>query len=80
MIISVTEEDIANGKRQTCDSCPIALAVKRAYPGCPVSVDQWGIKIAGCRMYRVNDQMYKFMTDFDLCGPKAVKPFLFVLK
>lgn len=30
MIINVTHEDIARGRRVFCDRCPIALAVQRA--------------------------------------------------
>lgn len=29
MLIQVTNEDIANGKRDDCKHCPVALAVKR---------------------------------------------------
>ncbi len=29
--IEVTQEDIENGKRHSCDKCPIALAVQRTF-------------------------------------------------
>lgn len=36
--ISVTEDDIAQGKRGSCEACPIALAAGRAVPGAEASV------------------------------------------
>ena len=32
MKIQVTEEDIKNGVRHFCSSCPVALAIKKLYP------------------------------------------------
>jgi hypothetical protein len=32
MIIQVTDEDIANGVRNSCIACPIAIAIKRLVP------------------------------------------------
>ena len=33
LVLTITAEDIAQGKRQDNQSCPIALSIKRRFPG-----------------------------------------------
>ncbi len=85
MLIEVTQEDIDNGNRGACCTCPIALASKRtaeAVAGFPLSV-QAG---SGCvRFYRVGSVLRStptiagdFMYAFD--HGRKVRPFSFELR
>lgn len=38
VLISVSAEDIARGEREECETCPIALAIRRVVPGTNVEV------------------------------------------
>jgi hypothetical protein len=43
--ISVTADDIARGVRGLCDSCPIALAMKRLLPDSDIDVENEFVSI-----------------------------------
>jgi hypothetical protein len=76
--IQVTGEDIANGKPDDCESCPIALAMKRAIPDLDwIEVDgdaQWGTTDGGFGT-RFPEVAKNFIRAFDSGDP--VKPFEF---
>ena len=75
MKIDVTQEDIVNGKKKSCDECPIALAMIRAgYKN--VSVGSYFIS-SGNLTYLVPPEVTKFVLDFD--AEKPVSPFSFEL-
>jgi hypothetical protein len=48
MRIEVTAEDIAKGERDSCEACPIALAVRRAFGVAHVDVDSVRIIVDNC--------------------------------
>lgn len=84
MKISITAQDIKNGKACSRNSCPVALAIKKALPGCPVWVDSWFIDIIRTELefplitaYHTNDKIERFIKTFDEGG--RVKPFSFDL-
>lgn len=45
MLVKVTKEHMKNGSPKNCDYCPIALALRDAYPGSEVNVDDYTIDI-----------------------------------
>lgn len=82
MIISVTEDDIKNGRRNQCSDCPIALALFRAL-GWEIGINrnyikisQWYAKI-GFVSYLLPKEASIFVCDFD--SKKEVLPFEFNL-
>lgn len=74
MNISVTKNDIANGKRRSFTRCPIALACKRRAKTDGVDVNFQEIRIGDRFFYPVEE----FMSDFDSGRP--VKPSRFTLE
>lgn len=83
MIINVTQEDIENGIRHSCFSCPIALAVKRE-TGCNCSVESANFHLkarifmmGSYEAYFPGKEAEDFINNFD--GGKPVKPFSFEL-
>jgi hypothetical protein len=44
--IRVTPADLASGRRHHCSECPLALAIKRAFPGRSVTVSDRPVTIA----------------------------------
>lgn len=78
-IIEVTAEDIRYGTPQSANSCPIARAVKREFPGSTVSVDATTIIVDG-RTARTQPPQAKFVRDFDKSEKRdQAKPHKFVL-
>lgn len=90
LVVSVTQEDIDNGKRCECNACPIALAVLRAI-GNPVGIAcqtfesdfelyvQVGSSFRrGVATYPNSKEVAEWINEFDL-GKTAVtvKPFEF---
>jgi hypothetical protein len=82
MLIDVTQEDIDNGKALNAESCPIALATKRLYPGKKVIVViMFGfplLKIESYNPVTMPGRCYIFMRMFD--NYKKVEPFQFETK
>jgi hypothetical protein len=80
--IEVTQEDIEKGQRKDGCNCPIAKAIKRAIPGCCVSVaTRWVVlSINGefCGDSFLPEKALKFIADFDNFNP--ISPFTFQLE
>lgn len=74
MNISVTAQDITNGRRYSLTHCPIALAIKRRLKGAHVEVDYCAIVIDDKKFCPVE----QFQSDFDAGRP--VKPSRFALE
>lgn len=78
MRIRVTKSDIENGKRRNGQSCPIALASRRAFfnkygrEPYKVIVDRSSIYIDG-RQCPITQQMFDFIVAFD-AGKKDLAP------
>lgn len=78
-IIEVTSEDIRYGTPQSANSCPIARAVKRAFPGVTVSVDASTIIVDG-KVARTQPPQATFVRSFDDSSKRdQAKPHKFVL-
>lgn len=73
MLITVTEEDIREGKAGTCQWCPIALAASKIMGACTVSPDR--ISFSGGRHCYLPRKAKDFIHRFDNGG--VVKPFKF---
>ena len=66
MRIEIINEDIVKGKLQDSHNCPVALAIKRAYPGySTVFVDRDEVRVDGW-VYQLQPRMCKWIDDFDL--------------
>ena len=79
--IEVTQEDIIEGIPGFCDSCPIALAARRTFPGQSIRVFEGEISVVGggpCRSFATTKEADKFIRDFD--KRKSVQPFTFAVK
>lgn len=74
-IVKVTASDIANGERGSACRCPIALAVKRAYPGKTVSVTATNIEV-GASQVRTQPDQSQFVNDFDHHKPVTAHSFV----
>ena len=74
--VNVTQEDIDEGQERECESCPIALAVRRLL-NCGVTVHEaiclFGAKHGVCALA---DEPFAFVKAFDAGLP--VKPFSFI--
>lgn len=78
-IIEVTAEDIRYGTPQSANSCPIARAVKRAFPGATVSVDSSSIIVDG-KVARTQPPQATFVKNFDKSEKRSeAVPHKFVL-
>ena len=82
--ITVTAEHIANGIRENCEHCPIALALAEAFPGAGVHVDgdyNTGIApnggLGGWYEIQLPHEALEFIWDFDDGGAEKVVPFSF---
>lgn len=75
-LIDVTREDIEDGERDSCTSCPVAIAIQRA-TGKVASVDYGRLELPGCATIRLPDFVEKFTLDFDSGAP--VEPFSFLI-
>lgn len=74
--ICVTAKDIAKGKRVDANSCPVALALKRALGYlCPVTRSYWR---NGDDEVPTSDKVHEFVRKFD--QGIAVKPFSFYVE
>ena len=82
--IKVTKSDIQNGRPGYSDSCPIALAVKRKFPGSDVSVGYFDFDVQhGPADKEIHGRMLperaqRFVDEFD--GNSPVEPFQFDVK
>jgi len=74
--INVTREDIQKGRRGVCSSCPIALALRRAFSTDKVDVDSFFLTI-GFSAYMTPLIAVEFMAAFD--RGEAVEPISFSL-
>lgn len=78
--IDVTKEDIDNGQRGQCNTCPIALAIKRA-TGAACFVDKFSVSIwrdgepCAIRAVYTPLEVSTFVKSFD--KGYAVRPFSF---
>lgn len=85
-VIRVTREDIANGKRNRCQHCPVALAIlRRITTRYEVSVGNFFTSIEDCwtqrhvSSYELPPHIRDFIITFDFHGPDAVKPTKFIM-
>ena len=75
--IDVTQEDIDQGERDKCRRCPIALAMKRVFPG-KVSLVYGTVAWVDLDRYAdLPDEAQQFIMYFDEGEP--VEPFSFSL-
>jgi len=74
--IKVTQRHIDTAYPGECDSCPVALAIRDAVDGRPVSVFYGSIVIGKSDCF-MPDEVYDFVLDFDAGAP--VEPFEFDL-
>lgn len=69
MKIEVTAEDIMRGERDNCETCPVALAARRAFGGVAVDVDGVRIIVDNCgpneRTFASPSSVADFVEDFD---------------
>ena len=73
--VEVTAEDIAKGVRNTCDRCPIALALS-ALGVIEPFVDGYAVEFGNCEeQVRTPEVASAFIEAFDLGNP--VEPFTF---
>mgnify|MGYP001571158895 FL=1 len=77
--ISVTQEDIATGKRNETQSCPAWLACRRALPYGDLSVGANDLYFDGA-MTELPLPVRKWIERFDRSGAESVKPFRFTLR
>lgn len=80
--INVTARDLKRGVKGSCGLCPIALAVKRHFPGLLVSTGFLLVKISNASMQEqrraiMPELASQFVYDFDSFS--SVKPFSFKL-
>ena len=75
MRIEVTQEDIDKGVKENCVKCPVALSLRRLFPG------EWEVDVgddaiyAGGNWYTPPDEAQEFIAKFDAGEPVA--PFSF---
>ncbi len=79
MKIEVTEDDIRNGKSYDCMTCPIALALSRAFKeSLHVRATPFSLFVDNPpRIFNPPQSVVAFMVDFDMHHP--VQPFTFEL-
>ncbi len=78
IVIKVTKNDIAKGKRREATSCPIALALHRAgFQEAEVGFLYW-FPDSSWRGIKLSEAAIRFIRAFD--DKEAVKPFNFRLK
>ena len=75
--VSVTQQDIDNGRRQDPFSCPIALSLRRAFGAEQIRIESHRI-IIGNQEYRPSKRMKTFIHKFD--SGKSVEPQTFIVK
>lgn len=85
--ISVTQEDINHGEQGGCETCPVALAFKRAVPDASdIDVSRHTIEffhssdpLGDGFCLNLPGRATGFIDDFDAGGVPAVEPFNFTL-
>ena len=78
--VSVTAEDIAQGKPYVCWGCPVAIAMTRTL-GYPVAVDEWRWFMeegSVRRLHGLPDAVQAFVKAYDQQQPVA--PFSFTVE
>lgn len=82
--VEVTKEDIALGKRENCNACPIALAVLRVSKGRAVYVEAASLIAIGAMEYMVEPtsavEVDFFINSFDSGHKDGLAPFSFELR
>ena len=77
--INITQKDIDNGKKCGCDTCPVALAIKRrVIKNAFVEVGLYDIGLA-TESISLNETTCDFVRRFDRYGRNKVKPFSFTI-
>jgi len=77
--INVTQRDIKQGERASCNKCPVALALSRHFRGIDVGVYSCSVFHEYKWLWvRFPPKASKFILDFD--ANKHVEPFNFNLK
>ena len=80
IIINVTADDIVNGIRGKCVSCPVALAISKVFPKYFVVVRNTEVHLnhsALVQTIQLPNSAVNFIDDFD--NNKPVEPFSFEL-
>lgn len=85
MVINVTKKHIKDGTVKSCNSCPVALAIKEQFPKMGVLVTRHQIsifKIASTdyqiKLFKSPRSVQRFISSFDK-GNSKLKPFSFIL-
>lgn len=86
VVVEVTAEDIAAGKKHWCERCPVAIALLRAAGTPRVHVDNdkmaagsWkGVFPPAHLRFEAPDEVYDFMDAFD--HDRHVAPFTFTVE
>lgn len=78
MILRVTAEDIQQGERSCCMTCPIALALCRVFGVGAYVTPRTGAHVAD-RKFALSRGAIRFIKAFDEHGRGAVKPASFRL-
>jgi hypothetical protein len=63
--IKLTQDDINNGVKQDWGACPIALTIKRTFPGEEVTVGTFLGGRVGKRSFLYGDNVTAFIDEFD---------------
>lgn len=77
MMIYVTRNDIAEGDRDSCLSCPVALAVSRAFGQPQVWCSNYGVTVGG-QSASLPSRIAEWIRRFD--EGKTVTPTRFALR
>jgi hypothetical protein len=72
--VSVSPEDIQRGVRRHRESCPLALALRRMFPGEPVTIGGYCGEV-GPRGWRHSKAMRRWLCRFDNNKPVAATTF-----
>ena len=76
LVVEVTAEDIREGARVSCTTCPIARAASRT-TGAPAWVAYTHIQVAAPGLFSTNDAARRFINDFDAGRPVEPQTFRF---
>lgn len=84
MIVQVKAKHIREGTRDSCVSCPIALALEET-TGCEIAVVRYGFIFTSNQgelpvFYKTTKVVKKFINNFDEKGKRAVEPCRLSLK
>jgi hypothetical protein len=69
MWIKVTRNDISRGESHSCSLCPVARAIRRAFPGKTVTVGCALVNVDGYRTIELPPMVRNFIRDFDSKRP-----------